>query len=155
MCRNHATVRSLLAELVGGSAAPTVADMEAGLEHFSRATPRYVDSLLVVVEPYFRSLETGARAAELGRELGIARISVIANKVRTDDDRDAIGEFCEERALSPVGWIPFDEAVSEAERAGRSLVDFRPQSPALQALSEIAKLLMHGAGRRWTHQAGD
>ena len=138
MCRNHATVRSLLAELVGTSTGPTVADMEAGLENFSRGTPRHVDALLVVMEPYFRALETGARAAELGRELGIPRVEAIANKARTPEDEAAVREFCEARGIPIAGWIPFDEAVLAAERGGRALLDASPDSPAVRALSSVA-----------------
>ena len=46
----------------------TIVDMEAGLEHLSRGTGRHVDALLVVMEPYYKSLETARRCAELGRE---------------------------------------------------------------------------------------
>jgi len=51
-----------------------VLDMEAGVEHLSRGTTRNTDTLLVVAEPYYKSLETAARVAALGRELGIARV---------------------------------------------------------------------------------
>jgi len=138
MCRNHATVRSLLAELVGEATGPTVADMEAGLENFSRGTPRNVDSLLVVVEPYFRSLETGARAVELGRELGIPRVGAVANKSRSAEDERAVREFCEGRGIPIAGWVPFDEAVLQAERSGMALLDHRPESPAAQAIASVA-----------------
>ena len=41
--------------------------MEAGLEHLSRGTPRYVDTLLVVAEPYFKSDEMILEVDRLGR----------------------------------------------------------------------------------------
>ena len=138
MCRNHATVRSLLAQLVGASTGPTVADMEAGLENFSRGTPRHVDALLVVMEPYFRALETGARAAELGRELGIPRIEALANKARTPEDETAVQEFCDARGIPIAGRVPFDEAVLAAERGGRALLDASPGSPVVLALDRVA-----------------
>lgn len=142
MCRNHATVRSLLAQLVGNSTGPTVADMEAGLENFSRGTPRHVDALLVVMEPYFRALETGARAADLGRELGIPRVQAIANKARTPEDERAVSEYCAARGIPIAGWVPFDESVLSAERAGRGLLDHAPESPAVAAVSAIADALL-------------
>jgi CO dehydrogenase nickel-insertion accessory protein CooC1 len=40
MCRAHATVRGLRGEIVAGASDLAVADMEAGLEHLSRGTPR-------------------------------------------------------------------------------------------------------------------
>ena len=144
MCRNHATVRSLLAELVSNSETPTVADMEAGLENFSRGTPRNVDSLFVVMEPYFRSLETAARAVELGRELDIPRVAGLANKSRGPEDEKAIREFCDVRGIVIAGWVPFDEAVPESERAGKGLLDYRPGSPAAEALRTLADSLEVG-----------
>jgi len=141
MCRNHATVRSLLAELVGSSRGPTVADMEAGLENFSRGTPRHVDTLLVVMEPYFRSLETAGRAFDLGRELGIPQISAVANKVRNTEDEQAIRDFCSAHAIPVSGWIPFDEAVLVAERSGHALLDRPGDSPAVAALSKLTDSL--------------
>jgi CO dehydrogenase maturation factor len=141
MCRNHATVRSLLAELVGSSRGPTVADMEAGLENFSRGTPRHVDTLLVVMEPYFRSLETAGRAFELGRELGIPEISAVANKVRNAEDEQAIRDFCAAHAIPVSGWVPFDEGVLAAERSGHALLDRPGDSPAVAALSKLADSL--------------
>ena len=141
MCRNHATVRSLLAQLVGASTGPTIADMEAGLENFSRGTPRHVDALLVVMEPYFRALETGARAAELGRELGIPRIEALANKARTPEDEAAVREFCGARGIPIAGRVPFDDAVLAAERGGRALLDASPGSPVVLALDEVARSL--------------
>jgi len=142
MCRNHATVRSLLAELVGTSRGPIVADMEAGLENFSRGTPRHVDTLLVVMEPYFRSLETAGRAFELGRELGIPKIAAVANKVRNEEDAQAIRDFCGARAIPISGWIPYDEGVLAAERAGRALLDQPgPSGAAVAAISKLADSL--------------
>ncbi|MDQ6891481.1 MAG: hypothetical protein M3167_02245 [Acidobacteriota bacterium] len=132
-------MRSLLAELVGSATGPTVADMEAGLENFSRGTPRHVDTLLVVMEPYFRALETGARAAELGRELGIARVEAIANKARTPEDERAVSEFCDARGIPIAGWVPFDENVLTAERSGRAVIDAYPESPVVRALASVAE----------------
>ena len=141
MCRNHATVRSLLAELVGSSRGPTIADMEAGLENFSRGTPRHVDTLFVVMEPYFRSLETASRAVALGRELAISRIAAIANKVRTPEDETAIRDFCGSRGIAVAAWVPFDESVLAAERAGHALLDAPGHSTAVAALSALADSL--------------
>ncbi|MEP6993984.1 MAG: hypothetical protein ABI968_05630 [Acidobacteriota bacterium] len=135
-------MRSLLAQLVGASTGPTVADMEAGLENFSRGTPRHVDSLLVVMEPYFRALETGARAAELGRELGIPRVEAIVNKARTAEDETAVREFCGARGIPIAGWVPFDESVLNAERAGKGLLDYAPESAAVAAVSVIAEAVL-------------
>src|SRR5262245_65842934 len=101
MCGAHATVRGFLGELVGRSQSShdIVVDMEAGLEHLSRGTGRHVARFLAVVEPYFRSMETARRVAELAGEAGISDVIAVANKVRNDADRDAVRDFCERHGL--------------------------------------------------------
>ena len=138
MCRSHATVRELLGALVAESREPTVVDLEAGLENFSRGTSRHADTLLIVLEPYFKSLETGRRIAELARELKTPRLAGIANKIRSEADREAILEFASTHAIEIAASIPYDEVIPEADRSGRSPLDLAPQSPAMQAIARLA-----------------
>src|ERR671934_2347557 len=88
----------------------TILDMEASIEHLTRGTVRNVDALLVVTEPYYRSLETTGRIVPLARELGLERVWVVANKLRNDADEAAIQAFCARHALEVVGVVPFDES---------------------------------------------
>lgn len=116
----------------------TVLDLEASIEHLTRGTLRNVDALLVVTEPYYRSLETAGRIVPLARDLSIPRIWIVANKVRGDRDEAAIREFCARRGFDLLGVIPFDEAVAEADNLGRALLDHAPGSAAVAALSTMA-----------------
>jgi CO dehydrogenase maturation factor len=137
-------VRGLIAEL--GTLQPddiTVLDMEASIEHLSRGTLRNVDTLLLVTEPYYRSLETLGRMAPLAAELGLARRPVIANKVRTDRDLAAIGEYCARLGLDLIGSVPFDETVTEADHQGRSLIDHAPATAAVLAIDQIVGELLN------------
>ena len=56
----------------------TILDTEASIEHMTRGTVRSVDAVLLVTEPYYRSLETTGRLAPLARELGIPRVWAVA-----------------------------------------------------------------------------
>lgn len=136
-------MRGLVAELGSLPAGDiTILDMEASIEHLSRGTLRSVDTLVFIAEPYYRSLETLGRMAPLAQDLGIAWRVVVANKVRNDQDLAAIKEYCARLDLPIIGSVPFDEAVVEADRAGRALVDFAPTAPAIQALEGIASELL-------------
>lgn len=123
-------------------------DMEAGLEHLSRGTIRHVDTALLVVEPYFKSLETGARMSALAKELGISRVLALANKVRDEEDRTAVLRFCEGREMEVFGSIPFDDSLLAAERAAQSPLDHAPDSPAVRAIADIAERLADTEERR-------
>src|SRR5262245_37252866 len=90
--------------------------MEAGLEHLSRGTGRHVDRLLVVMEPYYKALETARRCAELGRELGIPQVLAVANKLRGEEDRAAVRHYAAAHALDLAGEVPFDVDVYNADQ---------------------------------------
>lgn len=141
MCRAHAAVRHLLGGLLETPAPVTIVDMEAGLEHLSRGTGRHVDTLLVILEPYYKALETARRAAELGRELGVATVLGVANKVRDPEDSEAVRRFAEAHEVSIVGEVPFDEQVRRADVDGRAPIDLG-DSVAVRAMSGIADRLI-------------
>lgn len=145
LCREHSTVRNLVGEMIGpkvNGRRDVILDLEAGLEHLTRGTPKHVDALLVVVEPYFRSLEAGQRIADLARELEVPEVHAVANKVRTPEDREAIREFCERHDLSVASWIPWDDTLLEAERAGRAPIDFDADAPAMAEIRRLGNELL-------------
>ena len=141
MCRTHATVRRMLGELVAGGDDMTVVDMEAGLEHLSRGTTRSSDTMLVVAEPYFKSLETARRAYELAKELGISHVFVVANKSRGPRDEEAIRTFCERNHLDLLAAVSFDETVVEAELGGAAVLDVNAQTSSVVQIQRLADLI--------------
>lgn len=141
MCGAHATVRGLLGELVARSALDDqdlIVDMEAGLEHLSRGTGKHVSRFIAVLEPYFRSMETVRRITDLARELGIAEVQVVTNKIRNDEDRAVIERYCSAHGLRAIGEIPYDPTLLDAERAAQPPVAFAPDAPAVRAIRELA-----------------
>ncbi len=136
MCSSHATVRGLLHELPDQDLFVLV-DAEASPEHLSRATVEAADMQLVVAEPYFKSLETARRYSKLGKELGIPNVVIVANKVRSQSDEDAITEFCEQRDMELFAVIPFDDTLGRAERAGVAPLDFDPDAASIKAIRDI------------------
>jgi len=75
-----------------------------------------VDLVCLVVERYYRSLETVRRMAALVDELLVGRLVVVANKVRSPADAEAIGEFCARRGFVLAGMLPCLEEVVAADR---------------------------------------
>src|SRR5437870_3515322 len=129
----HATVRSVIEAASDAADDVCILDTEASPEHLSRGTAQYADAMFAVVEPYFKSLETGRRMAVLAKGLGLERVGLIANKIRDDGDLAAVREFAEREHLELTGVVPFDERLPEAERACRAPLDFDPDTPAVAA----------------------
>jgi CO dehydrogenase maturation factor len=131
-------VRSILGELLDRANDVTLLDMEASLEHMSRGTVRHVEALLVIAEPYYRSLETAARLVPLAHGLGIPHVPVVANKVRGPRDAEAIADFCQRHGMEMIACVPFDEIAVEADLAGRAVMDHDPHTPAVAELRVLA-----------------
>lgn len=141
MCSAHATVSALLSDLGREPDTVTVLDMEASPEHLSRGTTRSADVLLLVTEPYYRSLETTRRLAQLASELPIPRVAVAANKLRSQADLEAVSEFCERHGLELIGEVPWADEVVGADAAGLPLLDAAPGSRAVAAIAGLLEQL--------------
>src|SRR5215211_7036434 len=115
LCGMHATVRTLIDSVSDADADVTLLDTEASPEHLTRGTAKYADVMLTVVEPYFKSLETGRRMAELARGLGLERVLLVANKVRDERELAAVREFADKHGLEIIATVPYDEKLIEAE----------------------------------------
>ncbi len=137
MCASHRAVRGMITEMTNYGS-HTVTDMEAGLEHLKRGTVRNVDMMLIVAEPYYRSLEAASRVWSLVGELEVPLVYVVANKVRNDADRQAIDEYCEKHGMPILGYVPSEDKFVEAERRAMSPFDFAPDCPGTKAIREMA-----------------
>ncbi len=131
----------MLGQLIEQSNQLTIIDMEASVEHMSRGTVRHVDVLLIVVEPYYRSLQTAGRMAPLARDLGIRRIYAVANKVRNEHDEAAVLDYCAKHDLEVVARIPFDETIVDADRTGKAVIDYDVGGPAVTEIRQLTRWL--------------
>ncbi|MGI9022936.1 MAG: hypothetical protein ACR2HV_06860 [Acidimicrobiales bacterium] len=117
-----------------------VADFEAGVGTLTRLSEQRVDTVVVVVEPTPKSVEVGQRAVELARERAVARLIVVANRVRDDADLELV------RAAFPgceVVGVPDDPKIVEADRKGVAPIDLAPDAPAVVALVGLANNLVN------------
>ena len=139
-------MRGLLGELSVKPADVTILDMEASIEHMTRGTVRHVDTMLILVEPYFRALETAGRMAPLAHDLGIPDVLAIANKIRTPADEAAVNQYCASHGIEVVATVPFDVSITEADLRGVALLDYAPDAPAVAAIQGLARSLVSRAG---------
>ena len=122
-CGGHASVRSLLGQALQSETDDTIIDMEAGIEHLSRAggTLANADVLVLLMEPSRKAVITAQRTIGLAKELGIARWIGVGNKVDTAEAREAIEELCAEHGVPLDVVIPSDANLVAADRRGEPL----------------------------------
>ena len=124
VCPEHVMLKSILSALVFRKDDVVIMDMEAGLEHLGRGTASMMDQFIVVIEPGARSIQTYEKVKQLAADLGITKVSVVANKVRTEEDR----EFIRTRipAENLLGFLSYNPEVIDADRRGLSPYDVSP-----------------------------
>jgi len=122
-CGGHASVKSLLGQALQSETDDTIIDMEAGIEHLSRAggTLANADVLILMMEPSRKAVITAQRTIGLAKGLGITRWIGVGNKVDSNEARQAIEELCEEHEVPLDVVIPSDSNLVAADRRGEPL----------------------------------
>lgn len=117
-CPENAFLRQVLNHLMLERDEVVIVDMEAGIEHLGRGTGEGVDALVTVVDPDRRSLETKWRIEELAKDIGLATVYTICNKVRGVEDKEFLLEALQEK---PLGFIPYSEEIRASSRRGEKV----------------------------------
>jgi CO dehydrogenase maturation factor len=140
VCPENVLLKSLVAHLVLQRDEAVVLDMEAGIEHLGRGTAGAVDHLVVVVEPGKRSVETALQINKLAKEIGLNKVVIVGNKVRSQEDREYL-----ERSLPGfefLGFIPYHRDFIEADISGRQAFEtVKSRKVAAQIAGIVSSIL--------------
>lgn len=128
VCPEHVVLKRIISHLIVQRDDVVILDMEAGLEHLGRGTADMMDEFIAVIEPGVRSVQTYRQIVKLAGDLGIHKVRVVANKIRSEADEAFIREHIPPEAL--LGVVRYSEAVAAADRAGRSPYDTSEQTVA-------------------------
>ena len=132
-CPENALLQALVNHLLLQRNEVVILDMEAGVEHLGRATAKAVDKLIVVVEPGRRSIETAYVVSKLAQDIGLHNIGVVGNKVRSQAEKEFL--ISSLSGFKFLGFIPYDQAVVDADLANVSVVD-----SSQQIINEVRKI---------------
>ncbi|MBC7286709.1 MAG: AAA family ATPase [Armatimonadetes bacterium] len=123
-CPLNATLREVLRQMVKRPEA-VVVDLEAGVEHLGRGTAMALDHMLIVTEPTEASIRTCNRIARLAADIGVRRVAVLPNKIRSPEDVRRIGEGVQSLSvLEPVPYVEnAPEVLTDGSAAARKLID--------------------------------
>ncbi len=137
-CPENALLKALLSHLLVARNEVVILDMEAGIEHLGRATAGVVNKLIVVVEPGRRSIETALSIEKLAGEIDLQNVAVVGNKVRNQSDREFI--ISSLPGFEFLGFIPYDQAIVDADLANLPILDSSQQITA--AVKDIYQALL-------------
>lgn len=132
-CPENALLKALLTHLLIARDEVVLLDMEAGIEHLGRGTATVVDKLIVVIEPGRRSIETALNIKKMAAEIGLQNVVLVGNKIRKQSDRDFL--IAALPGFRFLGFIPYDQAVVDADLANQSPLDSSKE--VIDAVKEI------------------
>lgn len=132
-CPENVLLRRLLRHIVVERDEVVIVDMEAGIEHLTRGTAGAVDAFIVVVEPGQRSIQTANTVKEMAKGLGVKKVLVVANKVRSEADLNFLKDNL--NGMELIGSIKFDHSIMEADIRGASSYSNSPDT-----VSEIREI---------------
>jgi len=124
-CSENVLLKALVNHLFLTRNEVIIMDMEAGIEHLGRATASAVDKLIVVVEPSRRSIETAHTVNRLAQDISLQNIAVVGNKVRSQSDKEFL--ISSLPGFEFLGFIPYAQAIVDADLANLPLLDASPQ----------------------------
>ncbi|MEW6665645.1 MAG: carbon monoxide dehydrogenase accessory protein CooC [Thermodesulfobacteriota bacterium] len=139
ICPESTLLKNLVRHIVLARDDVVVLDMEAGLEHLGRGTAMAVDRLIVVVEPGRRSIETAQHIRILAGQIGLKKLSLVANKIRSERDRTFLRSHMPD--FDFLGFLPFDSEIIEADLEGVAPYERTPQAVTLvrEMIDKLAK----------------
>ncbi len=115
-------------------------DMEAGIEHFGRGVELSLDSVLIIVEPSFESINLAERIKHLAEGIGIKQVWAVLNKVRSEELDMKLSADLAKRNVRVIGSIPYDEEVFTACLEGQPLSIARGKSK--EAIHKIVDFIL-------------
>lgn len=138
ICPKSAMLKTLFTHLLFRDDEVLIIDMYAGVEHLGRATVDFVDAMIIVVEPTQRSLGTAGQIKKLSRDIGLDRLWLVGNKIRTEEEIKFLER--ESPGLPLLGTLPMDLGVLDADRLGEPVYDHVPSLK--EAAQNIAQKLL-------------
>lgn len=137
-CKENSFLHALVNSLILSEQDTVILDMGAGIEQLTRGTARGVDLLVIVTEASTVSVHTVKVIQKLAHELGIAKVAVVGNKIRSAKDEDFLkAQFTEDELL---GVIPFSEELLDMSvHTGKSSI---PQGAPGSKLESIYRKLI-------------
>jgi CO dehydrogenase maturation factor len=141
MCGANALLRVLMQHVLIQRKEVVIMDMVAGLEHLGRGTARRMDSIIVVLEPRMKSVDTFKRIVKLAKDIEVDDVLAVGNKIRNIKEKEFINEKVGALGFEVVAHIPFDPLIGEADMMGKASIDYNPRAPALVKVEKLKDYL--------------
>jgi CO dehydrogenase maturation factor len=112
-CPMGALSREFLKKLRLNESWIALVDMEAGVEHFGRGIDEAIDSVVLVIEPSFESVNVAEKIRDLAAGMNKA-VTGVLNKMPSEKVAQKLEDELNSRGIEIIGTLPNDPLVFEA-----------------------------------------
>lgn len=137
-CSLTDVVKILLSKLETEAKQIVIVDIEAGVESFGRGVERYTDTIIMVVEPSYESIQMAKTIRYMAEGMGILRIRAILNKVGSPKAGEITIKQLLEDNIKYLGVMYMDEDISEAGLLGQTVTECE----AKENIENIIRLML-------------
>ncbi len=120
-CENASVAASLINSLQAEKNEIIIADQDAGIESFGRGVEQGVETLIIIVEPSFDSIELAKQIRYMAEGLGIRRIRAVLSKIHTEEEEEYIEDMLSDNEIRFLGSIYVDPSINMLNLKGESL----------------------------------
>jgi CO dehydrogenase maturation factor len=96
--------------------------------------------MLCITEPTAKSIDVTHEIYRLSKDIGVSGFAVIGNKVMSEEDRVYIEKSL--NGIEVLGYLPYDENVTKADRLGVAVLDYNPGSPIVTELKSLKESII-------------
>lgn len=107
-----------------------------------RATAQHVDTMLVVTDSSFKSMEIAKKLHAYARDLGIKKALLVGNKVKNEEESKLIESFALQNDILLLGLIPYDEHILKADMNGDSPLKNAETSKSVAAIRKLGEKML-------------
>ncbi|HOW55281.1 MAG TPA: P-loop NTPase [Syntrophorhabdaceae bacterium] len=94
---------------------------------------------LIVTEPTVSGIHDLERIVQLARHFDIPAAVIINKSDINQSCTDSIEQYCAQKDIPLLGRLPYEQAISEAQRQGKAIVEYAPDLPVSKALRGISE----------------
>ncbi len=113
-------------------------DTEAGVESFGRGLERNMDTVLIIVEPSYESVNLAGKIDFMADGIGVSTVRAICNKVPSEEINQQLIKQLTQKEVKVIGTVFVDPKVSETNFTGEPL----GESQAKEEVRKIVRSLL-------------
>ena len=116
LCPENALLAAAVGSIALRDGEVILMDTQAGVEHFGRALAKGFGRALVVTDPTWNAMTVALDAARLAAQMGIGRVDLVVNRVRSAGQLDrAVEPLAAQFPFAAIHLLPEDERVTAME----------------------------------------